>query len=200
MRLSRVEVLSKEECRVICEWFESEKHKFKISTENGEQYISASESNLTKDFPYIHELLEKKISKNILSKFFPLLGFSEVKKSFACRYTTKTSPSMPFHYDGDDYTVLIYLNENFKGGGTSFPLLNKTLTVKDVGVGNGYIFSGLNPKSWHGALPITSGKRYTISVRIVRTHLLFKIFNMLRIFILIPFTFLLNKSYNLHTK
>ena len=107
---------------------------------------------------------------------------------------------MPFHYDGDDYTVLIYLNENFKGGGTSFPLLNKTLTVKDVGVGNGYIFSGLNPKSWHGALPITSGKRYTISVRIVRTHLLFKIFNMLRIFILMPFTFLLNKSYNLHTK
>ncbi len=200
MKVDRVKVLSVDECRVICEWFESEKHKFKISTENGEEYISAAESNLNKDFPYIHELLNKRISKNILSQFSPLLGFMEVKKSFACRYTISPSPSMPVHYDGDDYTVLIYLNEDFEGGGTSFPLLNKTLRVSEIGVGNGYIFSGLNPKSWHGALPITSGKRYTISVRVVRISILFRIFNMFRIFILMPFTFLLNKFHNLRTK
>ena len=200
MKLNKFEILSKKECEVICEWLESEKSKFKVSTENGEEYISAYESNLTKDFPFIHSLLEKKINEivfpSLWNPFFPL----KITKSFGCRYTTNTSPSMPFHYDGDDFTVLIYLNKNFKGGGTSFPLLKNVTPVNDVGVGGGVVFSGLNPKSWHGALPITKGTRYTISVRLVRDNIFYKVLNIFRIFLLIPFTFLFNKYPHLYNK
>ena len=114
MKTSKVNLLSPIECKTMCEYFEERKEKFKMSTENGESYISAYESNLEKDFSDVHEFLEEKITKKILCSTHYKFYSISVKKSFACRYTTTTSPSMPFHYDGDDLTVLIYLNNNFE--------------------------------------------------------------------------------------
>ena len=200
MKIYNSELLSLDECELIYNWFEDEKDVFKSSTDNGESYISAHESNLPKDFPYVHKLLKDKIE----NKVFPLLStpFNKlsVKTSFGCRYSMVTDPSMPCHYDGDDFTVLIYLNRGFLGGGTSFPLLKKVLTVTDVGVGNCVIFPGLDIKSWHGALPITKGVRYTISVRLSRESIFYRIKNSFKIFILMPFTFLFNKYPTLYTK
>ena len=200
MKTSKINLLSPLECKAMCEYFEEEKEKFKISTENGEAYISAYESNLEKDFNDVHQFLEEKITKKILCslpyKFYSI----SVKKSFGCRYTTTPSPSMPFHYDGDDLTILIYLNDDFEGGGTSFPLIKKVFNVDDVGVGNAIIFPGLNIKSWHAALPITEGTRYTISVRLIKNNIFYKLINILRIFILMPLTFLFNKYPTLYTK
>jgi len=198
MKLTQLPLLSKAECNLICETFEEHKDRFKMSSDNGETYISAYESKLKRDFPDVHEFLEERIEERVVGVITSIMNPVRVIKSFACRYTTDTSTHMPHHYDANDFTVLIYLNDDFEGGGTSFPFIKKTIGVKDTGVGGSVTFPGLNIKSWHGAEPITKGTRYTISVRLVRENIFYKIFNTFRFIGLMCLTSILNKFPNLY--
>ena len=193
MIYKKVNLLSKKESQKLLSELEKSKNKFVLDSINGETKYAAYESNLVKDFPHIHQYLKKIIeNKNIL----PNKKY-KVVNSFDCRYSTDTSSSMPYHYDIDDFTILIYLNDDFTGGGTHFPFIKKTFTVKDFGVGNALLFSGDNIKSWHGALPIESGIRYTISVRVSKEKILNIIF---KTFILYLFSIILNKYKSIYSK
>ena len=61
-------------------------------------------------------------------------------------------------------TVLVYLNDDYSGGGTFFPKRNYTVTPKQ---GKVIMFYNLSPtnrnvleSSLHGGLPVTEGKKY----------------------------------------
>ena len=89
----------------------------------------------------------------------------------------KYLPSQKYeaHYDACYYdtkggmrniTVLIYLNDNFTGGNTYFPSLNKTIHPR---TGRAVMFNNLMPwpfhcykhfRSKHAGLPVTSGTKY----------------------------------------
>jgi len=64
------------------------------------------------------------------------------------------------------YTLIIYLNDNYGGGETEFPLLNKTIIPKS---GMGLFFKydynivGLNELTLHAGLPVTSGVKNIIT-------------------------------------
>lgn len=168
MIYKKINLLTKKECESICSHLEKYKDKFIIGNSNGEVKYAAYESDLTTDFPEIHNFLKNKVEE----KNIHLFKKCKVIKSFACRYSTDTSTSMPYHYDIDDYTILLYLNDTFSGGGTHFPFLKKTFSVSEYGVGNALLFSADKLKSYHCALPIEDGVRYTISIRVSKEKIL----------------------------
>ena len=66
------------------------------------------------------------------------------------------------------YTILIYLNNNFEGGHTHFPKLNKKFKVK---AGDAIFFNTLNknntkihPKALHAGLPVTNGEKWICNI------------------------------------
>ena len=154
-----INIFSKEEAKKIENLFETNLHQFGLTVNHGSFRLSVYESTLNDTFPEIHKLIVNKIKK------IPKLKDYNVTRSAGLRYT-KDAPSMPHHYDGDDYTILIFINDNYEGSGTVFPLLKKTAHASEFGVGNALLFSGRKIKSWHGALPLKSGVRYTINVRL----------------------------------
>lgn len=66
------------------------------------------------------------------------------------------------------YTILIYLNNNFEGGHTHFPKLNKKFKVK---AGDAIFFNTLSknntkihPKALHAGLPVTNGEKWICNI------------------------------------
>ena len=196
MLFKEIKVITEKECELLLNIFESNKERFTQSSNNGEVKYSAFESVINKDFPEVHDFLVKTIKEKNIAQ----LKNCEIIKSFACRYSSDSQTYMPYHYDLDNYTLLIYLNDDFKGGGTHFPLIKKVSSVGEVGIGNGILFNGLHIKSWHGALPISSGVRYTISVRIKKKGVLSLLKKMFNLSILILVGNVLNKTQHKYGK
>ena len=178
----KINLLTKKECESICSHLEESKHKFVLGNSNGEIKYAAYESDLTTVFPEIHKFLKTKVEEKNINLF----KNHKVVKSFACRYSTDNSTYMTYHYDTDDFTILLYLNDSFKGGGTHFPLLKKTFSVSGYGVGNALLFSGNKIKSYHGALPIDDGVRYTISIRVSKENKIRLLFNAVILYMITP--------------
>jgi hypothetical protein len=65
------------------------------------------------------------------------------------------------------YTILIYLNDNFQGGETYFPLLDLTIKPK---LGQAIMFHNLNSDdsidiySFHAGLPVSKGNKFACNV------------------------------------
>ena len=189
-----INIFSKEEAKKIENLFETNLHQFGLTVNHGSFRLSVYESTLNDTFPEVHELIVNKIKK------IPKLKDYTVTRSAGLRYT-KDAPSMPHHYDGDDYTILIFINDNYEGSGTVFPLLKKTAHASEFGVGNALLFSGRKIKSWHGALPLKSGVRYTINVRLNKKKNFFlmvkSFFKLLILFAIEP---IINKYERRHNK
>ena len=66
MIYKKINLLTKKECESICSHLEKYKNKFIIGNSNGEVKYAAYESDLTTDFPEIHNFLKNKVEeKNI---------------------------------------------------------------------------------------------------------------------------------------
>lgn len=61
------------------------------------------------------------------------------------------------------HTVLVYLNDSYTGGGTTFPALQQVVTAK---VGRAVVWSSLKKdrkldnRAYHGGLPVLDGQKY----------------------------------------
>ena len=88
--------------------------------------------------------------------------------------------SMDYHYDGSHTTTLVYLNTDFKGGGTDFPLAGKTHVPQDFLPGHYIHYNSNSLLSYHGGLPVTEGAKYAL---VIRTQKI----NFLSFFTLLPF-------------
>ncbi len=80
-------------------------------------------------------------------------------QNFIAKYTPEAQQHLSLHNDGADFTVVTHLNCDFYGGGTFFPKFKQLVLPKYSGMATlhlgrfGY---------YHGARPVTSGKRYVL--------------------------------------
>lgn len=80
-----------------------------------------------------------------------------LREAFVVKYSLDGQKGLNYHQDGNEFSFIIGLNDNFAGGGTHVKATDKTYHLQ---VGEAMLFDG---QSWHAGLPITSGTRYILT-------------------------------------
>jgi hypothetical protein len=80
-----------------------------------------------------------------------------LKEAFVVKYSMDGQRELNFHQDGNEFSFIIGLNDQFTGGGTH---VKATKTTYRLQVGEAMLFDA---QSWHAGLPITSGTRYILT-------------------------------------
>lgn len=165
-----LELFTKDECWSIVQDFEKNKEHIKISKDHGVERISSYEIDV--------QHFSEKIKDLIYSKVTYILGITggKVGMVFGVKYSMDTKNYMAAHYDCNTYSCVIPLNDEFKGGGTYFPLTGEVIKSE---VGNGFLFVADRIASYHEAYPITEGVRYVLVVRIERKNVFSQLCNAL---------------------
>ena len=182
MEIKPIQVFNSVECLNIIKAIELNKHKLSVSSDNGGIYLSGYEMDIEEMGDEITSLITNRINK---------LVDGSIVQAFAIKYNSELMDRMENHYDASTYSIPINLNNDYDGGGTHFPLIDYTHKPQEHEVGVGILFEADKLKSWHGALPVTRGTRYTIVVKIDVDKPL--IFTILDSFLLIGYGF-----YNRH--
>lgn len=81
-----------------------------------------------------------------------------VSEDFLIKYTPDTQAGLGVHSDFSQFTIVLTLNNDFKGGGTIFPRQEMSL-IQDIGEAT--IHPGMLTHP-HGGIPITEGKRFIL--------------------------------------
>jgi hypothetical protein len=152
-------VFSLEECNYIIKCSEEyaskngwkkDRHKYYPTTDNDIKNIS--------DISY---LIENRVYSKLVPEFGNLFNIPNdilgIDETFVVKYTIGGQKYLEPHQDGDDFSFVIKLNDDFKGGGTYFLNLKKKINCS---LGSAVIFCG---KNRHMGLEITSGTRYILA-------------------------------------
>ena len=106
------------ECQIILKDLYKQSDKFTVTDAFGDISLAVYETdydNIEGDGKKLMDYRVKLLEKQ--------LGVKYKKDKFIIKYTGDHLEMIP-HYDGSRTTTLIYLNTNFKGGATEFPLAN----------------------------------------------------------------------------
>lgn len=151
--------LSNEECDNIM----NEGNKYATEnewTKNRHDNYPTTDNQITDSWNNYH-LLETRIKHAvypILSEMFSIqetdIGINEI---FIAKYEPKYQNRLKPHEDGSEFSIIIALNDDYKGGGTYFTKLKKLIKLKK---GECLIFSGQNR---HCGKKVTHGKRFIIT-------------------------------------
>jgi prolyl 4-hydroxylase len=132
----------------------------------------------------LHVFPDDKILNGIRKKASELINVPENHFEFIQCLSYDKKQEIDHHYDTFDpkseggkkiideggqrkYTMLAYLNDDFEGGGTYFPELDYMVNPKKRRV---VIFNNLDENgnvlksSWHGGLPVTTGRKFAINI------------------------------------
>ena len=111
--------------------------------------------NLLVKFVY-PAIIHKYHLETILGNVPPYERF--ISENFLAKYSVDSQAHLSLHHDFSGITTLLTLNNDFEGGGTWF--VNQQKLIKND---PGYIvFHPGMFSHYHGARPVTSGKRYAI--------------------------------------
>ena len=121
-----------------------------------------SRSSSTLWFNDIHGITEK------LRNAVPTVGNLKLEGWQLLRY--QVGEEFKAHYDclnkPNDrlFTTIIYLNDDYEGGGTSFPNTGETINPKQgkLVIWKNLINEKCNPKSLHAGNPVTKGTKYAL--------------------------------------
>jgi hypothetical protein len=155
-----VRVFDDKECDDIISNIEKHSNKLKVSSDYGGLQLSAYEMSVDELDGGISDLISTKINQ-VSNK----LGNIEINQLFIIKYSKDLINKMGGHYDACDYSLPINLSNDFVGGGTDFPILKHTHKPQEHPRGSGILFKANTVKSWHRALPVDSGVRYTLVVK-----------------------------------
>lgn len=153
------DILTKEDCDFIIE--ESEKYALEHGwkTKRHENYPTID--NETKNIPNISYFIENLVYQKIIPKYNEFYNIPSnilgIDETFIVKYSVGGQSFLEPHEDGDDFSFVITLNDDFVGGGTYF--LNNEEKVTSS-IGGAVIFCG---KNRHMGLEITEGKRYILT-------------------------------------
>jgi hypothetical protein len=164
MKFSFLNFFTQKECGLIVSDFELNKSHIKLSTDHGVERISSYEI----DIKYLSEPIKDLIKKKVDTVLKPITG-GKVGMIFGVRYSLDTKSYMSAHHDCNSYSCVIKLNDDYKGGGTYFPLTGEVINPKEIG--QGVLFKADTIKSYHEAYPITEGVRYVLVVRMEKKNI-----------------------------
>jgi len=167
-------LLNEEECNNIITVLNKQSDDFKVTDDFGDLSLSVYEM----DFDNMTSSYAKTLLQDRINKFAADNGF-EVRDLFFIKYE-KDLIKMDPHYDGSSTTTLVYLNNNYTGGGTRFPFIKKTHKPQDHPSGHYIHYNSNHMLSFHTGLPVTEGTKYVLVIRSLRI-------NLLSIFLLLPY-------------
>ena len=93
----------------------------------------------------------------IVYKTWPIFRMQRMKRPYILKYEPSAVSEMGLHFDAETVTLLIYLNDDYEGGGTYFPRWNYSTGRPPVGTA--VLFPG-GLSHVHAGRGIIAGKRY----------------------------------------
>jgi hypothetical protein len=154
--LSVFKLFSDEECDAIISSLDESEIKYHNFIDLHKLKVDAFRINETEFNPEIRELIYKKVKW--LSRY-------DLEQCFILKYSQDTLPSMQGHYDICKDTLVINLNNDFEGGETHFPLKGYYHKPQEYGRGDALYFKGDTLFSYHQALPVTKGVKYSLNIK-----------------------------------
>ena len=151
---------SNEECDQILGDLTLQQDKFSVTDEFGDLDISVYEVPYDK----IEDCQGKRIMDEKISLLEKDLGLTYNEDRFVIQYRGDRLEMKP-HYDGFTETTLIYLNNDFKGGTTKFPLAKLDHVPQKFDPGHYIHYSSKHFLSFHGGMPVTEGTKTVIVLR-----------------------------------
>jgi len=151
--------LSPNECNLLIKEAEmySKKHGWK--KDRHEEYPT-TDNQFTKKWKN-YSLIVKKIRTKIYSEIKKMFDIKEKKleinEMFIVKYSTDGQRELEYHKDASEFSFIIALNDDYKGGGTYFKDMNENIKLKK---GSILIFSGQNT---HKGSYLEDGIRYILT-------------------------------------
>ena len=148
------------ECKVILKDLNRQLDNFTVTDAFGDVSLSVYEC------PYedIRDCEGKRIMDLRIKKLEKVLGVKYNEDKFVIKYRGDRMEMEP-HYDGSYTTTLIYLNTNFEGGGTNFPLANLEHHPQNFSDGHYIHYNSNHILAYHGGMPVTDGEKTVIVLR-----------------------------------
>jgi len=159
-------LFTEEECCDIISVLNNQSDDFKVTDNFGDLSLSVYEMS----FDNMTSSNEKTLILDRINRFARNLGFN-VRDFFFIKYE-KDLVKMDPHYDGSSTTTLIYLNNDYSGGGTHFPFINKTHIPQDHYSGHYIHYNSNHILSYHTGLPVSKGTKYVLVIRSLRINIL----------------------------
>ena len=154
-------VFTKEECDKIIQEGEEFANYYGWTTKRHDDYPTTD--NLVDLNWRCYNSINNKIKKYLYPEYEKLFHIHtqkfKVEEIFLAKYdgnNNRAQKSLEPHVDGSEFSFIIALNDNYKGGGTHFIKQNKTVHLK---TGDVVIFCG---QTKHAGLPVTQGVRYIL--------------------------------------
>ena len=154
-------VFSKEECDKIIQEGEEFASYYGWTTKRHDDYPT-TDNQLDLNWR-CYASIKHKIKKRLYPEYEKLFHIHtkklKIEEIFLAKYdgnNNRAQKSLEPHVDGCEFSFIIALNDNYKGGGTHFIKQNKTIHLK---TGDVVIFCG---QTKHAGLPVTQGVRYIL--------------------------------------
>eukprot|EP00163_Fabomonas_tropica_P014679 TRINITY_DN266_c0_g1_i2.p1 TRINITY_DN266_c0_g1~~TRINITY_DN266_c0_g1_i2.p1 ORF type:complete len:184 (+),score=45.24 TRINITY_DN266_c0_g1_i2:735-1286(+) len=168
--------LTKEYCTKLIEELEhADSWKFHGGEEEQHPYLETvvddHEPEITTDLEQIPGLdavyyqQAKEVLKPVIKELWPVFDIQKYDDPYAIKYDMSKGgvKRMNLHYDAETVTLIVYLNDDYHGGGTYFPRWNFTTNPGGAPppAGTAVLYPG-GVSHIHGALPLKKGKRYLL--------------------------------------
>ena len=154
-------ILSKEECDKIIQEGEEFASYYGWTTKRHDDYPTTD--NQVDSNWRCYASIKDKIKKRLYPEYEKLFHIHtkklKIEEIFLAKYdgnNNQAQKSLEPHVDGCEFSFIIALNDNYKGGGTHFIKQNKTIHLK---TGDVVIFCG---QTRHAGLHVTQGVRYIL--------------------------------------
>lgn len=148
------------ECQIILRDLERQIDKFEVTDAFGNIDLSVYET----DYDNIEKCDGKRLMDYRIKQLEKDLGVKFNRDKFIIKYKGDRLEMEP-HYDGSYTTTLIYLNTNFEGGGTNFPLAKLEHRPQDYKPGHYIHYNSNHILAYHGGMPVTAGEKTVIVLR-----------------------------------
>lgn len=117
-----------------------------------------------KNYNFIEKIVQDKIFEKISEVFKVSKKDLHISEMFVVKYRPSHQDRLAMHQDGNEFSFVMALNDEYVGGGTRFVKSNK---YTDLSIGDVAVFSG---KEFHEGMPVRKGTRYILTGFISYRH------------------------------
>lgn len=112
----------------------------------------------------LFEIFFQRHLHSLLKAFWPAFRFRRLVPPYLARYQPDVVSAMGLHFDIETISLVVYLNDDFEGGGTYFPRWR--YSTAGAPAGSAVAFPG-GLSHVHEALSVTRGTRYILGAGIL---------------------------------